>query len=59
MSDNMAYLIAAYTSVWVVLGFYIFILIRRNRKLQAQCEALEMRIVRLEEEHGAPHRNNH
>lgn len=46
--DNLNYLIAAYSSVWLVLGFYIFTLIRRNHNLAEQLKVLEDRVKSLE-----------
>ena len=48
MDSNMGYLIAAYTSIWVVLGIYIFVLLLRNQRLTRQLEELEERIGELE-----------
>ena len=45
---HLWYLVAAYSSVWVVLGAYIFVLIKRNGRLLKQVEELEHRLSRLD-----------
>ncbi|MDJ0836064.1 MAG: CcmD family protein [Acidobacteriota bacterium] len=49
----MSYLIAAYASIWVVLAFFIFVLLKRNRDLSQQVEELEARLTDLEEQGGS------
>ncbi len=47
---DLIYLIAAYTSVWVVLAGFIWVLIMRNKKLTNQVDELEERLVQLEKQ---------
>jgi len=46
--ENLGYLIAAYTAVWVVIAFYLFLLVRRNHRLNQQVTELEERLAELE-----------
>lgn len=46
---NMWYLVAAYSTVWLVVGSYLLILMRRNKKLNDTISYLEKRIEKLEE----------
>ena len=50
--ENLNFLIAAYTVIWAIIGFYIFLLIKRNRKLLNQVEDLETRIRDIENRSG-------
>ena len=52
MNDHLNYLIAAYTSIWIVLSIYIFVLLRRNRRLNEQITELEERMAELEQGRG-------
>ena len=52
MNDHLNYLIAAYTSIWIVLAIYIFVLLRRNRNLTEQITELEERMAELEQGRG-------
>ncbi len=45
---HFEFIIAAYTVVWIVLACYIFILIRRNKRLSDQVDELSERIGDLE-----------
>ena len=49
---HLGYLIAAYTVVWIIIGFYLFTLIRRDRRLNKDLEELEGRIRELEQGNG-------
>jgi len=49
---DLIYLIAAYTSVWVVLALFIWVLITRNRNLTNQVDELEERLALLEKSTG-------
>ncbi|MBI1829862.1 MAG: CcmD family protein [Planctomycetes bacterium] len=40
MMENLNFLFAAYTAVWVMLFFYIVVLSRRNRALEKEIEEL-------------------
>lgn len=55
MNANLNYLIAAYSSIWLVLGVYIFILIGRNRRLHRRLEELERRIGEVEGKSASDH----
>ncbi len=39
--DNLGYLFAAYSVIWVILFIYIFTLQRRVKNIQAELEALK------------------
>ena len=39
--DNLSYLFAAYTVIWVAVFGYIFLLHQKHRRLQRQIELLE------------------
>lgn len=38
--ENLSFLFAAYTAVWVLLFVYVFVLSRRNRVLEREIEEL-------------------
>jgi CcmD family protein len=38
--DNLGYLFAAYTAIWIVVFGYVFYLQRKQKRLQKQIEAL-------------------
>ena len=42
--DNLSYLFAAYTVIWLLVFAYIFYLSRRQRALQREIEALQRRL---------------
>jgi len=44
--DNLNFLFAAYTAVWVLLFLYIHILARRNRSLEKDIEELRALLER-------------
>ena len=48
MNSNLEYLVAAYSVVWLILAFFIWVLINRNRKLLKQLDELESRLEQLE-----------
>jgi CcmD family protein len=50
--DNMEYLVAAYSAIWIVIAFYLLVLLRRNRRLQKEVEQLEARVTALQGESG-------
>jgi len=41
MSEGLTYLFLAYTVIWLVLFFYLFLLSRKNRKLEKEIEKLK------------------
>ena len=45
---NLNFLIAAYSAIWFILAFYIFVLIQRNQKLVRKLDELEARLKRHE-----------
>ena len=40
LSTNLAYLFSAYTAIWVILFAYLMRLLRHERELRQQLEAL-------------------
>jgi len=52
MNNDLSFLIAAYTSIWIVLAIYILVLLRRNRNLTEQISELEERMTELEGKRG-------
>lgn len=46
--NNLTYLIAAYSAIWLILAFYIFVLIQRNQQLVRKLDDLEARLKRQE-----------
>jgi len=46
---NMEFLIAAYSAVWLVIALYLFILVKRNRRLSTEVDYLETRVTELED----------
>ena len=47
---HLPFLIAAYTVIWLVIGIYIWILVKRNKKLNDMIGLLERRVQSLEQE---------
>ena len=47
--NHLTYLIMAYSVVWIIIAFYVFVLISRNRRLSQQIDMLESRILDLEQ----------
>jgi len=41
MSEGLTFLFLAYTVIWLVLFFYLFLLSRKNRKLEKEIEKLK------------------
>ena len=39
--DNLGYLVAAYTIIWIAISGYIFSLSRRQRQLQREIDSLK------------------
>ncbi len=48
-SDHLNFLIAAYSAIWVIISFFVFILIKRNRRLLNQVKELEDRLNDIEQ----------
>lgn len=48
--ENLNFLFAAYTAVWVLLFFYIMTLSRRNRSLERDIEELRELLHRQRDE---------
>jgi len=46
--DHMSYLIAAYSAIWILIAFFLFVLMMRNRRLLNQVKELEDRLQDLE-----------
>lgn len=46
--DNLEFLVAAYSAVWIILAIYLFVLLYRNRKLLQALATLEKRLHHLE-----------
>lgn len=46
--QNMPYLVAAYSAVWLVVASYLLVLLRRNKKLDQAVTVLENRLAQLE-----------
>jgi CcmD family protein len=44
--DNLGFLFAAYTAVWLVLFAYVLVLARRNRALEKEIEDLRTLLQR-------------
>ncbi|MFC2070088.1 CcmD family protein [Chloroflexota bacterium] len=44
--ENLSYLFAAYTVIWVVIFLYILFIQRKQRRLQRQIDALQESIDR-------------
>lgn len=44
---HLEFLFAAYTAVWLILSFYIFVLIRRNRRLEHLLDQLASKVESL------------
>ena len=44
--ENLSFLFAAYTAVWVLLFLYIHVLSRRNRSLEKEIEELRALLER-------------
>lgn len=44
---HLEFLFAAYTATWLVMAFYIFVLIRRNRKLERLLNQLDAQMERM------------
>ena len=42
--DNMGYLAAAYSVIWLAISIYVFILYRRQRQLRREIDALKEKI---------------
>jgi CcmD family protein len=51
--DRLAFLTAAYAAVWLISFGYIFILVRRNRRLQDRLDKMEASVAKLQSEHNA------
>ncbi len=48
--DNLGYLVAAYTILWIAISGYIFSLSRRQRQLQREIDSLKERMRETEED---------
>jgi CcmD family protein len=44
--ENLGYLVAAYTIIWVVLAIYIFTLYRNQRRLRQEIDSLKEKLKR-------------
>ena len=42
--ENMGYLAAAYSVIWLAISFYVFILYRRQRQLRREIDSLKEKI---------------
>ena len=42
--ENMGYLAAAYSVIWLAISFYVFILYRRQRQLRREIDALTEKV---------------
>lgn len=51
--SNMTYLVAAYSAVWLVVAGYLFVLLKRNRRLNLLLSQMESRIADLEAKNKA------
>ena len=47
--DNLGYLVAAYTIIWIAISGYVFTLSRRQRQLQREIDSLKERMRGKEE----------
>jgi len=46
--ENMSFLFAAYTIIWVVVFGYVFYIYRKQRKLQKEIDLLKKTVDKLE-----------
>ena len=42
--DNMGYLAAAYSVIWLAISIYVFMLYRRQRQLQREIDSLKEKV---------------
>ena len=42
--ENLEYLVAAYSVIWLAISFYVFILYRRQRQLRREIDALTEKV---------------
>ena len=49
MNDRLIYLVSAYASIWLIIGFYVFTLVQRNQRLSKLVVKLENRLQKLEQ----------
>lgn len=42
--ENLEYLAAAYSVIWLAISFYVFILYRRQRQLRQEIDSLKERM---------------
>ena len=42
--ENMGYLAAAYSVIWLAISFYVFILYRRQRQLRREVDSLTEKV---------------
>lgn len=45
-NNHLIFLVAAYSLVWIMISAYVFILSRRNKKLEEQVEDFERRLAK-------------
>jgi len=48
--ENLEYLVAAYTIIWIAISAYIFSLSRRQRQLRREIDSLKQRMREKEED---------
>ena len=48
MTNHLYYLVAAYSAVWLIVSYYLYVLIRKNRALTRELTRMEERIANLE-----------
>ena len=45
-SNNMQYLFAAYTAIWIILALYLYSIHSREKKLRAEIEWLKAKLAK-------------
>ncbi len=45
-NNHLMFLVAAYSLVWIMISGYVFVLSRRNKKLEKQVEDFERRLAK-------------
>ena len=44
--ENLEYLVAAYSVIWLAISVYVFILYRRQRQLRQEIDSLKEKVMK-------------